>query len=466
MLKNVNKILILSVCLHSLTGCAHSNVMTQDITTEPKPAATTEVSIGNSAYTWQRLQHTSITKLNSELATTTDPEQTAWIRLALISKQYSNNTVTLTQQLKEWRKANPNHPGNAFVPDETTLNNLNNHLAPAHIALLLPMQGQYGSQGQSIRDGFLSAYYAANTKQHTEQTVAFYDTSEHSDIAALYQKAVQDGADVVIGPLTKTDVQSLLQQNNFPAPLLTLNYSDNASLPHEVYQFGLSSKDEALQIAETAKEAGLSNAIIIAAQDEWGQRTAATLIAQWTALGGHVVDTYNFNSNANFTQDIANLMHVNPKADRIKMHEDNNKEILAEQRRQDFDVIFMLAQAPSARVIVPLLNYYYASNVPIYATSAVYTGIPTPHKDSDLNGVNFCDIPWIIHDSGAHLAKNVRYNRFYAVGRDAYLISNQLPRLNQLPNFPIYASTGALTLTQSQQIYRHLPWTTIHDGRI
>ncbi|HVY53661.1 MAG TPA: penicillin-binding protein activator, partial [Gammaproteobacteria bacterium] len=58
-----------------------------------------------------------------------------------------------------------------------------------------------------------------------------------------------------------------------------------------------------------------------------------------------------------------------------------------------------------------------------------------------------------------------QYNRLYAIGRDAYLLSQSLTRLNTLPNFPIYGATGALSLEQ-QQVHQRLPWVTIRDGQI
>ena len=71
----------------------------------------------------------------------------------------------------------------------------------------------------------------------------------------------------------------------------------------------------------------------------------------------------------------------------------------------------------------------------------------------------FCDIPWVLSKS-----PKTRVNRLYAVGRDAQLLSNELPRLTQLPHFPLYAATGALSLSQNQQIVRRVPWTQMHDG--
>jgi uncharacterized protein len=144
----------------------------------------------------------------------------------------------------------------------------------------------------------------------------------------------------------------------------------------------------------------------------------------------------------------------------------NSKNTAATERRRDVDVIFLLAPPHYARSIVPLLNFYYASDIPIYATSAIYSGVPAPQKDADLNGVRFCDIPWLLNASDHHLSKSNRYNRLYAVGQDAYLIGTELARLQQLPYFPLYGSTGILTVKRNQQIYRYLPWTTMHDGHI
>jgi outer membrane PBP1 activator LpoA protein len=162
-------------------------------------------------------------------------------------------------------------------------------------------------------------------------------------------------------------------------------------------------------------------------------------------------------------QDIAALLHINTEEDRKKMQDDNNKTTLEQQRRQDFDVVFLIAQPQVARQIVPLLKYYYVNNVPIIASSAIYTGSPDPQKDIDLNGVYFCDIPWVFKPRHG---KNQQANRLYAVGIDSYTVSNNIPRLIQLPYFPIYGTTGALSLTAKQQIYRRLPWTQVHAGHV
>lgn len=418
---------------------------------------------GNSGTVWAKLTHIPLKQLDSTEASYSG-DQAGWIKLAAISKRYSTNTGELVQQLTAWRHQYPNHSGNQLFPDDATLNSLTNTPPPKNIAVLLPLQGPYGRMGQAVRDGFLNGYYGMSSKTSYRQDISFYDTSQKSP-SALYQQAVARGANIVIGPLTKDNVQELLNHGSFSVPTLALNYTDSY-LPNNFYEFGLSPNDEAQQAADKAKQTGRSRAIIIAAQNKWTQQVIKKLTARWQSQGGSIVDTFYFTPHTDLAAGIANLLHIDPKADHEKMQKENNKETLEQQRRQDFDVIFLLAPPESAREVVPLLKYYYAGNVPIYSTSVIYSGKPAPEKDTDLNGVMFFDTPWTLRIAGtSSTGGEARFNRLFAVGRDAYLLSRELPRLAKLPNFPIYASTGALTLNSQQQIYRRLPLAKIQNGR-
>ncbi|MCE3239284.1 MAG: lpoA [Gammaproteobacteria bacterium] len=462
----IKHIFIVALSLLGLTNCTTPEMLNGAFGSAPPTTRYTDTSDPvfwekNTTAIWDKLTRTAFTQLQTELAQTDNPINSAWLRLAIINKQYSSNTPELINQLMRWRKENPSHPANILFPSDTDLSNIINNTAPKHIALLLPLHGQLGTQGQIVRDGFLNAYYESSLRN--QQTVSFYDTSENPT-AALYQEASNQGADIIIGPLTKDNVQKLLKQTTFPIPVIALNYTDG-SLPTHFYEFGLSPIDEAQQIADRAWQSGHSRALIIAPQNEWGQRITKPLIARWQALNGKVSDTYFFMPTSNLSEGIASLLQVDQKEDRHKMAENNDKAYLEQQRRQDFDVIFMIAQPQTAREIVPLLKYYYADNIPIYASSSIYSGIPDPQKDSDLNGVYFCDIPWTLKNATNPLSKgDASHNRLYAVGLDAYLLSNNLPRLTNLPHFPLYAATGALSLSPNNKIYRRLPWTQMHDG--
>jgi outer membrane PBP1 activator LpoA protein len=419
---------------------------------------------GNAESVWARVQQTSLDKLNAS-QNNPDTNAAGWIKLAIISKRYSVDTAELTQQLSTWRAIYPGHPGNQLFPGDVTLNSLAAMPAPKNIALLLPLQGKYAPLGSAVRNGFLNAYYEELTKTSYQQSISFIDTSTLPSIAIAYQQALSKGADFIVGPLTKQEVQQLISAGSINTPTLALNYTDIwfGSLPGSLYEFGLSPQDEAKQIADKAAQTGHTRAIIIAPQTEWGQRVVKTLTARWAEDGGTVADTFYFSAKSNLTSDIAQLLHVNMKDDTTKSREENDRATLEQQRRHDFDVIFLLAPPQSARQIVPLLRFYYVDKTAIFSTSVGYAGFPQPQKDFDLNGVTFCDTPWII--GGKSADGNPEANRLFAVGHDSYFISRNIARFTTLPNFPMYGQTGALTLTPQKQFYRRLAWAQFHAGR-
>lgn len=424
--------LILS--LIEITGCSTTH-QTAIPDAAKKPVETISLQ-GDSTTVWLKLQHLSLTKLRANLAeTTASTTDNAWIKLAIINKEYGPNTTDLLNQLMAWRKEYPNHPANSLFPDNAKLTHLAARKTQKHVALLLPLQGRLGPQGQAVRDGYLSAYYDSLTKNNPQQTISFFDTSNDANLSALYQKAIAQGADVIVGPLSKQQVQQLSTKTHHPVTTLALNYTDQSSSDPNLFQFGLSQKDEAEQLADKALQSGKSRAIMIASKEAWSQHIVKALTERWESQGGKIVDTYYYLGRTNFAKDIAKL------------------------RRQDFDTLFLVTLPQQGREIVPLLKYYYTDNIPIYSTSVIYTGSPSPQKDADLNGVIFCDIPWVLNKPSKS-----QHNRLYAVGRDAELLSNELERLTILPHFPLQAATGLLTLNSKQQIYRQVPWTQMHAG--
>src|SRR3990167_1730046 len=306
MLKKYVILFFLALSLSGLTGCASQNFLHNPFSMGSATAPVSNQSLAdnsplwqmNTATIWNKLQHTSLSELQTRFAQSREPTVTGWLKLAIISKQYSTNSTQLVNQLLTWGQDYSNHAGNTLLPDDATLTSLASLSPPKHIALLLPLQNQFAAQGQAVRDGFLGAYYSSLAKQNAQQTVSFYDTSKTTNMSALYQQALSEGADLIIGPLLKENVQALAQQGNFPVPTIELNYTDLwfGSLPTNLYQFGLSPQDEAQQAANKARQAGLSRAIVIAPNDEWGQRVAKALTAEWQSLGGSVIDTLYFSS--------------------------------------------------------------------------------------------------------------------------------------------------------------------------
>lgn len=410
--------------------------------------------------TWHSLQHFSTAKLTDMETKTNDSLQLAWIKLAILTKQKNSSSKHLADALLAWRKEFPYHPGNALIPDNKILDALKTSQIPQQIAVLLPQEGSYRLASNSIREGILRSYYA-NSPRGVKQKIKFYDTTQASSIIALYQQAIAEGADLIIGPLTKDKVQQLRETMHFDKPTLALNYSNNVNTTN-FYEFGLLPEDEITQIVSRAREAGHVHAILIAPQTEWGKRLSSAFLSKWQKAGGQLQEAWYFSNRENFNQDIARLLKVNLVTDKRLMKKENNKKILSQQRRQDIDVIFLFAEANDAQLIVPLLRFYYAGEIPIFANSSIYSGKFNGTQNLDLKGVIICDIPWQIKLANQTHTEKPEAERLYAMGQDAYLLSQSLERLEYLPQFPLYGMTGAMTMSPQHQIHRRLPCAPIN----
>jgi len=335
-----------------------------------------------------------------------------------------------------------------------------------HLVLLVPLQGERGRAGQAIEDGFLTAYNSMPSSQRPGH-VEVMDTSGEGSIQQTYQRAVQQGADFIIGPLAKADVQALAQNPSLPVPTLTLNYLEpNQRAPTQLYQFGLSPFDEIQPVVQLAWQRGQHRALIIVPSGNWGQSVARAFQDGWQALGGRVVDTLFFTgSSQDLTLQIQRLLHFSQTGNSA-----------ASSRRHDFDMIFLVASPENARQIRPLLKFYYAGDVPVYATSLVYSGVPNPQADSDLNGITFCDMPWVL-DAQSPLANlrqrialfwpvNFRQEtRLYALGVDAYQVASHFPQLVGAPNQGLPSATGTLSVDNQYRVVRQLVCAQFVQGK-
>jgi len=81
--------------------------------------------------------------------------------------------------------------------------------SPERIVLLLPLRGKLAETGEAIRNGFLAAYYYGKKKNAHIANVTVIDTTS-GPIRKLYRKASLADADVVIGPLLKRNVETIV----------------------------------------------------------------------------------------------------------------------------------------------------------------------------------------------------------------------------------------------------------------
>lgn len=418
---------------------------------------------------WLTLTHLTLAELNTlVIETSSGSELSGWMELALIARQDSAYPDKMLKKLNQWQQRYSNHPARSLLP--SSLDSMQGHLysKPKHIALILPLSGPLSGPGHAVQDGFMAAFRTHDSAAST--TVRLYDT-HRLGAAKAYHQAIAAGADYVVGPLSKPDVKTIAGMSH-PVPTLLLNNVSTHTQDH-AFQFGLSPPNEARQVASKARQASLSRALVIAPTGDWGNKTLSAFSSEWRGLRGQVIDTLRFDpsNTENLNESIRELLQAVSDKERKEQLKALAKDPDLERtplRREDFDVIFLLAYPSNARQIMPLIRYYYAGKVPVYATSSVYAGTENTVADRDLNGITFCDMPWVLsHPNMGHRNWSERFNsysRLYAMGMDSYALSTELNALQLFPALGMGNETGTLYLTPNHRISHILSFGKFEQG--
>jgi len=331
---------------------------------------------------------------------------------------------------------------------------------PAHVALLLPTSGNLAAAGTAIREGFFAAYADSAHNHMPRPPVKVYDSAGTSAGAIkAYQQAVDDGAQLIIGPLTRGEVSALFGLPQLPVPLLALNHPDDKSLPASgVSEFGLLPETEGAQAADHMADNGIVNAFVIVSSDDFAQRAAKSFKAELEARGGKVAGTGNLGSGVNFASTITGLGMPTDSGD-ASANKDTG--------------IFISMRPQQARLLLPQLKLAKI-NLQAYGTSHIYAGVDDASANRDLEGVEFCDSPWLFDvqpglpnhgDIAGQLpAARGTSARLFAFGMDAWNLAPYVDWLRAHPGSYLPGASGQLTSDQFGRVRRVLVWAKFQDG--
>lgn len=406
-----------------------------------------------------------------------------WLALGALIKRTGIDLQLLQQQLAGWQQQYPQHPASGEFLDQLLERLQQTRTRPGTVALILPLQGQLAAAGSAIRDGFMAAYYADRGTERATESVLVYDASgAEGDIWSLYQQALNDGAQMIVGPLDKRLVSTLARAGELQVPVLALNAVDDATAtpPANLYQFGLPPEDEARQIAERAAVEGLDRAIALVPQGDWGNRILAALQRRMEELGGQVLEYQTYDpSKTDFSDPIQRVLNLDRSRERYqRLRQITRRNIEFEpRRRQDAQFVMIAAYPLQARLLAPQLRFFHAADLPVYATSHVYTGESDPESNRDMDGVVFCDMPWELNpdDRARRLYQQLqaqwpqamqRFPRLFALGIDAYGVLPYLGWLREQPYERYSGVTGNLYVDERRQVHRNLQWARFANGRV
>ncbi len=430
----------------------------------------------NQAQIWDQLSALPDAELQTLHEHAGSDTLSGWAELAYDVRANQFNADSLDATIEAWQQRFPTHPANRRLIEDLRRSAPEAHGLPGRIALLLPLSGRAATEGAAIRDGFMLAQQQSAANAYP---VRIYDTGLGQPIQTVYQQAITEGADLIVGPLLKETIAELVNTVQLHVPVLALNHIDEpVGIGQPLYQFGLTPEDEAEQAAERAFFDGHQRMIALVPEGDWGERVLAAFERRWKETGGELVTVQRYPAQTtDFSRYIRNALNLTQSNDRYRaLVRFLGKNVEFEpRRRQDVDAVFVVAFPREARLIRPQLNFFHASDLPVYATSHVYNGVPNPTRDQDLNGVRFCDTPWTLVDaadwSNLHElirqkwgARAAHYERLFALGIDAYRVIPWLETLNRPGAAEFRGATGQLSMDDQRRLHRRLECAEFQDG--
>lgn len=438
-----------------------------------------DVRLTDGRLIWQGLSRAREPLSLEQLPSEAGPAVRGWIALGQIGQSAWRDPYAFPERLDDWARRYAGHPAESLLLDEIRAEHARRFAYPENIALLLPLSGRYRASAEAVRDGFLAGLYQHAAHRDAPRVRVFDTGADPATALDAARRAVLEGADIIVGPLTKEALGAINEANDLEVPVLGLNYLDPATspLPREgLTQFGLLPEDEAIQVAERSIAEGYTRGVALVPENDFGLRMLAAFRARFEELGGEILTVQRYQpGQADYSTPIMRMLNL----DESRLRHQQLRAIIGQplefepRRRQDVQFIFMAAGSDEARLLRPQLRFHQAIDLPVYATSHVYRPGQT---DRDLDDIRFADMPWIlapdavgreIRDAVTELwpGRFERAGRLYALGFDAFrlvpLVIGDDPALQN----PLPAMTGLLSMDELQRIRRDLYWARFAGGQ-
>lgn len=379
-----------------------------------------------------------------------------WLEAAYI--KFGADGISGMGWLSNW----PDHPAGNYFLD---MNQVNSH---QKVAIMLPFSGRFAQVARAVQKGLLAAALA-DGKGLNE--LMFFDTgSAGENLATAFYSAQEYQSDMIIGPLDKDSIENLEQMPEATIPVILLNQSES-----NYHEFTLSPEGEAETVAERMFADGMKNVVILAPNDEWGERMTKAFAQRFFELGGQIKNNSYFQPEQNDysaqLRQILGLVESQLRARNLQQFlklEINSEEVV----RSDFDGIFLAAKPSFARLMIPQLKFHRAANIPVYSTSHLFAGLNNEQHNKDLEGVTFAISP--IELEPATLLEQLPFElravksdkRLFAFGFDAYQLISRLGWMSRVHTGMVEGLTGNIRIGLNGNFSRELLWAKYQNGSI
>lgn len=338
------------------------------------------------------------------------------------------------------------------------------------IALLLPRTGPLAAAGEAVRDGFMAGYYA-DAGERPE--VVLYDAGDSVEQnLEAFRAASADGAERIVGPLSRESVTALFEMGTLQVPVLALNRG-TVTPPPGSQSFALSPEDEGVVAAERLLALGYRRILVANGGDEHARRVLAALLPTFARGGGSVVTELQLpEGSPDYSAEIRRAIAAagTRAPDPTLTTPDRSGAVLV-----DIDAIYLALRFEQARLLVPQLRSAGIFDRPLLASSQIRGADAGARPERDFDGIEFTELPWLLGASGPGLPAQDEARRLstaqgasarlFAFGLDAYRVLAALPALARMPGSAIEGASGSLSLDEFGQIQRRPGWGRFQGGR-
>lgn len=409
---------------------------------------------------WQIVSTQPTSSLNNLLSHfKTTPEIYNWLRLALINNGPENNFKH--HALAGWQQQNPEHPAIELL--SAIFSNLEqSSIQPIQsVAIALPLQGKFASVSQSILDGILMAYYQIPNEARPEITII---DSSAGDFLENYQAL---NTDLVIGPLSRTQVDSIISLGELTIPTLALNSPSKKELPANFFYLGLQAEDEAEALAQFAAQQGFKSGAILTYDSKKGQSIASAFTRKFIELDGDIQNIQTLDKN--WANSLKQLLEISKSDDRAR----NLSKLLRSpieftaRRRHDIEFIYTPLKYKDIRQTTPLMPFFFAEDIQVLSNSDVVNQLYSGKRDKDLNNIIFTDTFWAPASKGIKSLpeKSERSSRLYSWGADSFSAGFNLPQLVTMKDKQIEAYGAHISYNGQHKLQRSFPISLVKYGK-
>ena len=319
---------------------------------------------------------------------------------------------------------------------------------PARLAVVLPSTGGAAVAAASVRDGFLAAYYAETRRR---PIVTFYDSrGTGAGALAAMAKARADGAQMIVGPLTREEVAAVAGNADGSVPVIALNHAER--VPLGTTAFALLPEEEGVAAAERLLARNLRTVLVFADATDNAQRAVASFRTVYSRAGGTVVDQVAVAGEMPDLTARQQALQAGPTPPQA---------------------VLMALEAGEARAINAQLRSSALAALPRVSTALILTGA-NARADVELDGIEYPELPWMLGQPvglpdpdtlGRSLASaRGPAQRLFAFGADAWRLAAFFDHLYNQPGASIRGATGVLRIDITGPVARMPAWAVFSGG--